>query len=125
METTTNQDLTMKEELAQLVASIRELRVLHDEDFRKRTQEWERTQKEKELEWEKRALGWEEIKQMQRDTAAQMKETDRKISELGGRFGELAEHLVAPGIAAGFYVIEQSGDTMRIDIQEDFIPKEW
>ena len=30
-----------------------------------------------------------------------MEETDRKIGELGNRFGELAEHLVAPGIAEG------------------------
>ena len=31
-----------------------------------------------------------------------MKETDRKISNLGNRFGELAEHLVAPGIMDKF-----------------------
>ena len=28
-------------------------------------------------------------------------------------------------IDAGFYVIEQSGDTMRIDIPDNFAPKEW
>ena len=149
-------------------------------------------------------------------------ETDRKIGELGNRFGELAEHLVAPGIVdkfnalgfffhkdaqnakyrdpvskqilaevdillengdiviavevktklsekdiekhiqrmeilrrfadergdkrkyrgalaraivsseareyalnAGFYVIEQSGDTMKLEIPKDFVPREW
>jgi hypothetical protein len=31
-----------------------------------------------------------------------MKETDRKIGELGNRFGELAEHLVAPNIKEKF-----------------------
>jgi hypothetical protein len=31
-----------------------------------------------------------------------MKETDRKIGELGNRFGELAEHLVTPNIAEKF-----------------------
>ena len=31
-----------------------------------------------------------------------MKETGRKIGELGNRFGELAEHLVAPGIVQRF-----------------------
>ena len=31
-----------------------------------------------------------------------MKETDRKFGELSNRFGELAEHLVAPGIAERF-----------------------
>ena len=25
----------------------------------------------------------------------------------------------------GFYVIEQTGDTVKIDIPEGFIPKEW
>jgi len=28
-------------------------------------------------------------------------------------------------IAAGFYVIEQSGDTMKIDIPDGFVPSEW
>ena len=28
-------------------------------------------------------------------------------------------------IAAGFYVLEQSGDTMKIDIPNDFVPGEW
>ena len=28
-------------------------------------------------------------------------------------------------IEAGFYVIEQTGDTMKLDIPEDFIPREW
>ena len=26
---------------------------------------------------------------------------------------------------AGFYVIEQSGDTMKLDIPEGFVPREW
>jgi hypothetical protein len=34
--------------------------------------------------------------------SARMKKTDRKIGELSNRFGELAEHLVAPGIARRF-----------------------
>ncbi|MCL2609183.1 MAG: hypothetical protein FWD94_04685, partial [Treponema sp.] len=28
-------------------------------------------------------------------------------------------------IKAGLYVIEQSGDTMRIDVPENFVPREW
>jgi hypothetical protein len=28
-------------------------------------------------------------------------------------------------IKAGFYVLEQSGDTMKIDIPQDFVPQEW
>ena len=56
------------------------------------------------------------------ETALQMKETDRRLKEtnrliggLGNRFGELAEHLVTPGIrekfnALGFNFTEQSLD---------------
>ena len=28
-------------------------------------------------------------------------------------------------IEAGFYVLEQTGDTMRMDIPENFVPREW
>jgi hypothetical protein len=28
-------------------------------------------------------------------------------------------------IEAGFYVLEQSGDTVKMDIPEDFVPREW
>ena len=28
-------------------------------------------------------------------------------------------------IDAGFYVLEQTGDTMQMDIPEDFVPREW
>jgi hypothetical protein len=39
---------------------------------------------------------------MVKETAAQMKETDRKLGKLGGRFGELIEHLVAPNLLDKF-----------------------
>jgi hypothetical protein len=42
------------------------------------------------------------IKESQAETARQMKETDRKIGDLGNRFGELAEHMVAPSIRTKF-----------------------
>jgi len=50
----------------------------------------------------------------------QMKETDRRIGELGNRFGELAEHLVLPGIMEkfnkiGFEFTRDSGNTKFID----------
>jgi len=38
----------------------------------------------------------------QKETDRQMKETDRKMGDLYNRFGEMAEHLVAPGIADRF-----------------------
>jgi len=37
-----------------------------------------------------------------KETAKQMKETDRMVGELSNRFGELAEHLVAPNITEKF-----------------------
>jgi hypothetical protein len=40
----------------------------------------------------------------------------------GAIFGD-AEKQAA--IAAGFYVLEQSGDTVKMDIPEDFVPREW
>ncbi|MDR0731902.1 MAG: hypothetical protein LBF63_09550, partial [Treponema sp.] len=43
-----------------------------------------------------------ETDRMVKETAAQMKETDRKLGKLGGRFGELIEHLVAPNLLDKF-----------------------
>ncbi|MDR1727277.1 MAG: hypothetical protein LBT74_05020 [Acidobacteriota bacterium] len=44
----------------------------------------------------------EDIKQRQEETARQMKETDKRLGSLGGRFGQMVEHLVAPGILGKF-----------------------
>ena len=51
----------------------------------------------------------QEVSELQKETAQQMKETDRIVKEnarqmgdLHNRFGELAEHLVAPGILEKF-----------------------
>jgi hypothetical protein len=78
---------------------------------------------------------------MFQETKQQMQETDRIVKQLGSQmgglhnsFGELAEHLVAPGIAqrfkeialeAGLYVLVQTGDTMQMEIPDDFAPREW
>jgi hypothetical protein len=43
-----------------------------------------------------------ELRENSKETALQMKQTDRKLGELGNRFGELAEHLVAPSIHEKF-----------------------
>jgi hypothetical protein len=48
------------------------------------------------------ALQMKETDRQMKETDRQMKETDRKIGERGNRFGELAEHLVAPGIVRRF-----------------------
>jgi len=48
----------------------------------------------------------------------------RKI--LGAIAGAIYEDDVKKAVReAGLYVIEQSGDTMKIDMPEDFIPREW
>jgi hypothetical protein len=53
-----------------------------------------------------------------REIRKQMKETDRIIGELGNRFGELAEHLVAPSITEKFnklgFTFEQVSRKLRI-----------
>jgi hypothetical protein len=56
----------------------------------------------------------------------QMKETDRRIGELGNRFGELAEHLVAPNIREKFnklgFSFEQISQNHRIsDVSNRFL----
>jgi hypothetical protein len=56
-----------------------------------------------------------ETDRQMKETREQMKETDRLIGKLGNRFGELAEHLVSPGIMnkfneLGFSFTEQSMD---------------
>jgi hypothetical protein len=48
------------------------------------------------------ALEFQELKEMMKETREQMKETDRQISKLGGSFGEMVEHLVAPSIMKKF-----------------------
>ena len=43
-----------------------------------------------------------ETRRQMEETDRRMKETDRQISKLGGRFGEMVEHLVAPNIKGKF-----------------------
>ena len=43
-----------------------------------------------------------ETDRQMKETGRQMKETDRRIGDLGNRLGELAEHLVLPGIVEKF-----------------------
>jgi hypothetical protein len=43
-----------------------------------------------------------ELRESQQETARQMRKTDESLGKLGNRFGELAEHLVAPNIMEKF-----------------------
>jgi hypothetical protein len=81
-----------------------------------------------------------------------MKKTDRKISNLGSRLGDLVEEIIFPNIvekfnklgyvfgkagrrvgyrdSQGLYLAEvdillENGDTARISVPEDFKPREW
>ena len=66
--------------------------------------------------------GMQELREQMKDTDLRMKETDRRMKEtermigkLGNRFGELAEHLVAPNIKEkfnelGFFFTQESVD---------------
>ena len=60
------------------------------------------------------------MKETNEQLKRQMEETDRKISRLGNRFGELAEHLVSPGIMEkfnklGFSLTQQSMDVEIVE----------
>jgi chromosome segregation ATPase len=62
-------------------------------------QEDERIQRETAKVWNEE---FEQVKAQFAETAARMRETDKQIGKLSNRFGDLAEHLVAPGIADRF-----------------------
>ncbi|MCL2067462.1 MAG: DUF3782 domain-containing protein [Treponema sp.] len=57
-----------------------------------------------------------ETREQMRETDRRMKETDRQISRLGNRFGELAEHLVAPNIKEKFRALGFSFEQMSQNI---------
>jgi hypothetical protein len=70
------------------------------------------------------SLTFEKVWVMFQKTREQMKETDRKIGELGNRFGELAEHLVLPGIMKKFNALGMtfSRTSQHLDIHDDEDP---
>jgi len=72
------------ETMSEFLASIREMRAAHEADHK--------LLKERN----------EEISRQMAETDRQMKETGKRMGYLSNCFGELAEHLVAPGIADRF-----------------------
>jgi hypothetical protein len=59
-----------------------------------------------------------------RESMNELKENQRKIQ--GAIAGAIFEDSVKEAASnAGFYVIEQSGDTMKLDIPDGWQPKEW
>ena len=87
-------------------------------EFEERRKEFEERRKERQREFEEqRKERQREIEALQKETARQMKETDRKIGELGNRFGELAEHLVVPSIKEKFNELGFTFEQISQDIQ--------
>jgi len=66
------------------------------EEDRKR---WEKKREEDRLKSEK---DWQELREAQKELAKQAKITDKIVGDLGNRFGEMVEHLVAPSITEKF-----------------------
>jgi len=71
----------------------------------------EEDRKQREEDWKRREEDWRKLEEA-------MKITDKKIGDLGNRFGEMVEHLVAPSItekfeALGFH-FEQISQNHRI-----------
>jgi len=104
----------------QVWASIKELResqkewqVERQKEWERKTAEWEREDAERQREaaerqkeWERKTAEWEKEKAERqkgfRETKRMVKETSRQMGLLNNSFGELAEHLVAPGIMDKF-----------------------
>ena len=93
-------------------------------EFDRRSQEFDRSTQEFNRRIQEFDRGIQEIKEIQKETALEMKETDRRLKEaerlvtkngeqIGGlhnSFGNLAEHLVAPGIIRRFNEIGYNFD---------------
>jgi hypothetical protein len=59
-----------------------------------------------------------------------LKEHRNKLGDMRKILGAIAgavfpAALKETALDAGFYVLEQSGDTMKMDIPDDFVPREW
>jgi hypothetical protein len=88
MESREDFDRGMRESREDFDRGMRESR----EDFDRRLKETDRLMRESQQETER----------LLQETARQMEKTDEIIGKLGNRFGELAEHLVAPNIEEKF-----------------------
>jgi hypothetical protein len=88
----------------------------NDERFQKLREETDRIIQET-------AQQIKETEKLMKATIRQMKETDKQIGNLSNRFGELAEHLVAPNIiqkfnALGFHFNDVSAGYREIFVDE-------
>jgi hypothetical protein len=58
-----------------------------------------------------------------RDYADEQGDKRRFVGAVGGAI--IPEGVKEFAHGSGFYVIEQSGDTVKIDVPKGFVPKEW
>ncbi|MDR0389733.1 MAG: hypothetical protein LBH73_06650, partial [Spirochaetaceae bacterium] len=87
------------------------------EDVWAMLQETDRILKENALQQKETDRKMAETDRIVKENARRQKETDKQIGELGNRFGELAEHLVTPNIAAKFralgYAFTKAGPNLE------------
>jgi hypothetical protein len=65
--------------------------------------------------WQESREAHDKLERAMAETDRRMKETDRQIGALGNRFGELAEHLVAPSIREKFNALGYDFDEISLD----------
>ena len=105
--------LTFEKVWAMFQESDRRMQKSSDETDRK-IQEVAQQIKETDRQMKETDRKIQEVAQQIKETDRKMKETDERFGKLGNRFGELAEHLVAPNIiqkfnALGFHFDDISG----------------
>ncbi|MDR0764153.1 MAG: hypothetical protein LBE65_00980 [Synergistaceae bacterium] len=120
--------LTFEKVWAMFRESDRKMRKMKedlDEYLRKRSEETDRQIRERSEETDRQIRETaRQIREMNEETNRKMKETDKRFGDLDNRFGELAEHLVAPSImekfnALGFHFTDISTGRRKIITGKD------
>jgi hypothetical protein len=88
-----------------------------DRKFKEMVEDDKRRQEENQRKWEEEQRKREEEHKRQEERDWNWEQTKRMIGDMGNRFGELAEHLVAPNIKRKFDVLGFAFDTSSLDIR--------
>jgi hypothetical protein len=106
----------MKETDRQMKETDRELKeMMKETDRQKKETDHELKEMMKETDRQMKETD-RELKEMMKETDRKIKETNRQIGELGGRFGDLVEHIVAPNLAEKFNSLGFNFGKMGTDI---------
>ena len=101
-----SENLTYEKIMAMIHESRRESSEKHEQEMerlRKQSEERERQREENDLRIKnENELRKNEFDRLQKEADRRLKRTERLIGDLGNRFGEMDEHLVAPGIEKRF-----------------------